>query len=165
MNPMSDEIVTLVDANDLVVGEAPRSRVRSQGLIHRVCYILVFNTDGQLLLQKRTSIKDLYPGYYDAAAGGVLLAGESYESSAIRELQEELGIVASMTTHFDHYFDDGVNRYWGRVYSCQHDGPFVLQASEVQSVEFVRIEKILSGEFSPLTPDTREVLNKWSYQC
>lgn len=158
---MSAEIVTLVDVNDHVIGAAPRARVRKEGLIHRVCYILVFNAEHQLLLQKRTLIKDLYPGYYDAAAGGVLLAGESYEISASRELQEELGISAPMKTHFDHYFDDGFNRYWGRVYSCQHDGPFKLQASEVQSVEFVDIAQILDGQFSPLTPDTLEVLNKW----
>lgn len=158
---MSAEIVTLVDVNDHEIGAAPRARVRKEGLIHRVCYILVFNAEDQLLLQKRTSIKDLYPGYYDAAAGGVLLAGESYDVSAQRELQEELGISATMKTHFDHYFDDGFNRYWGRVYSCRHEGPFKLQASEVQSVEFVDIAQILDGQFSPLTSDTMEVLNKW----
>jgi isopentenyldiphosphate isomerase len=158
---MSAEIVTLVDVNDLVTGAASRARVRKEGLVHRVCYILVFNAEDKLLLQRRTSIKDLYPGYYDAAAGGVLLAGESYETSASRELQEELGISAPMKTHFDHYFDDGFNRYWGRVFSCQHEGPFKLQAAEVQSVEFVEIAQILDAEFSPLTPDTREVLHKW----
>jgi isopentenyldiphosphate isomerase len=158
---MSAEIVTLVDVNDLVIGAASRARVRKEGLVHRVCYILVFNAEDKLLLQRRTSIKDLYPGYYDAAAGGVLFAGESYETSARRELQEELGISAPMKTHFDHYFDDGFNKYWGRVFSCQHEGPFKLQAAEVQSVEFVEIAQILDAEFSPLTPDTLEVLHKW----
>lgn len=161
---MSDEIVALVDVNDRVIGEAARSRVRKQGLIHRVSYIFVFNASGQLLLQKRTAIKDLYPGYYDAAAGGVLLAGETYEFSASRELQEELGIQATMKMHFDHYFDDGHNRYWGRVYSCQHEGPFELQPSEVQCVEFVDVERIVGGEYSPLTPDTLEVMHKWLNQ-
>ena len=158
---MSEEIVALVDANDRVIGEASRSRVRKEGLVHRVSYIFVFCAGGQLLLQKRTAIKDLYPGYYDAAAGGVLLAGETYEQSASRELQEELGIHAPLKTHFDHYFDDGFNRYWGRVFSCEHEGPFTLQASEVQSVEFVDVEQVLNGQYSPLTPDTLEVLDKW----
>jgi isopentenyldiphosphate isomerase len=158
---MSEEIVALVDVNDRLTGEAPRSRVRKEGLIHRVSYIFVFNAQGQLLLQMRTSIKDLYPGYFDAAAGGVLLASESYERSASRELREELGICAPIKAHFDHYFDDGFNRYWGRVFSCEHEGPFTLQASEVQSVEFVNVEQVLNGQYSPLTPDTLEVLNKW----
>jgi isopentenyldiphosphate isomerase len=158
---MTDEIVILVDENDHVIGKAPRSRVRNEGLIHRVTYILVFNSDGQLLLQKRTTIKDLYPGYYDAAAGGVVTCGESYEASASRELEEELGLANTpFIFHFDHYFDDGFNRYWGRVFSCQHDGPFTLQASEVESALFVDVERILNKEFDPLTPDTFEVLQR-----
>ncbi len=158
---MTDEIVILVDENDHVTGEAPRSRVRKEGLIHRVSYILVFNSGGQLLLQKRTTIKDLYPGYYDAAAGGVVTCGESYEVSASRELEEELGLVNKpLICHFDHYFDDGFNRYWGRVFSCQHDGSFTLQASEVESALFVDVERVLNKEFNPLTPDTFEVLQR-----
>jgi isopentenyldiphosphate isomerase len=158
---MPDEIVSLVDVNDRVIGQAPRARVRNEGLIHRVTYIFVFNSKGQLLLQKRTPLKDLFPGSYDAAAGGVLLAGETYERSAGRELHEELGIRVPMQAHFKHYFDDGFNRYWGRVFSCQHEGPFELQPSEVQCVEFVDMERVVSGEFSPLTPDTHEVLLRW----
>lgn len=159
---MLDEIVTLVDLDDQVVGKAPRSRVREEGLIHRVTYILVFNTVGQLLLQKRTSIKDLFPSYYDAAAGGVVQYGESYEVSAIRELGEELGARDTLLTfQFDHYFDDGFNRYWGRVFSCRYEGPFKLQVSEVESVLFVDVEQILSKKINPLTPDTFEVLRKF----
>ncbi len=159
---MPAEVVTLVDLDDHVIGEALRSRVRKEGLIHRVTYILVFNSGGQLLLQKRTMIKDLYPGYYDAAAGGVVISGESYEVSARRELEEELGLEnIPLVFHFDHYFDDGFNRYWGRVFSCQHDGPFTLQASEVENARFVDVEQILNKEFHPLTPDTFEVLQKY----
>ena len=47
---------------------------------------------GDLYVQKRTLTKDVYPGYYDVATGGVLQAGETYEQSAERELAEELGI-------------------------------------------------------------------------
>ena len=159
---MPSEIVTLVDLNDQVIGEAPRSEVRRKGLLHRVTYILVLSTDGKLLLQKRTPIKDLYPGYYDAAAGGVVKSGEAYEISATRELEEELGVSnVPLTFHFDHYFDDGFNRCWGRVFSCQHDGPFKLQASEVESATFIDLGPILNHEFKPITPDTFEILQKW----
>ncbi|NIR17298.1 MAG: NUDIX domain-containing protein, partial [Desulfobacterales bacterium] len=61
-------------------------------LPHRATYILVFNSGGELYVQKRTQTKDVFPGYYDVAAGGVVLAGESYEEGAVRELLEELGI-------------------------------------------------------------------------
>lgn len=159
---MCEEIVCLVDRSDRIIGQAPRSKVRKEALIHRVTYILVFNHAGQLLLQKRTGMKDLYPGYYDAAAGGVLSAGESYRASAERELEEELGIKnAPLRAHFDHYFERPGNRCWGRVFSCVHNGPFTLQASEVQGAQFVDIQLILSRHYQPITPDTQEVLEKW----
>ncbi len=159
---MPEEIVVLVNENDQVIGDAPRSQVRKHALIHRVTYILVFNDCGELLLQKRTLLKDLYPGYYDAAAGGVIKAGESYDISAARELEEELGIAdAPLQAHFDYYFEATDNRCWGRVFSCQHNGPFRLQASEVVSAEFVPVKNVLAGYFQPLTPDTEAVLKQW----
>lgn len=160
---MCEEIVTLVDRNDHVIGRAPRSKVRKEALIHRVTYILVLNTSGYLLLQTRTEIKDLYPGYYDAAAGGVVTAGETYEASARRELEEELGIGKTpMQANFDHYFESPDNRCCGRVFSCVHNGPFALLASEVQSAQFVEVEQVLNGQFQPLTPDTESVLRRWA---
>ena len=64
----TDEIVTIVDEKNNLVGAAPRSRVRAQGLAHRATYILVFNSLGDLYVQKRTPLKDIYPGFYDVAA-------------------------------------------------------------------------------------------------
>ncbi len=159
---MSSEIVTLVDTADQVIGKAPRSEMRAKGLCHRATYILVFSSENQLLLQKRTQTKDVFPGYFDAAAGGVLLYGESYEESATRELEEELGLTnVPLVYQFDHYYEDARNRCWGRVFTCQHDGPFKLQATEVQSAEFVDVARILNLEFEPLTPDTWSVLQRW----
>ncbi|MEN8760379.1 MAG: NUDIX domain-containing protein, partial [Desulfobacterales bacterium] len=89
--PIQEEIVTIVDEENRVVGAAPRSRMRGDGLPHRATYILVFNDEGEIFVQKRTTGKDIYPGYYDVATGGVVLAGESYDDAAMRELAEELG--------------------------------------------------------------------------
>ena len=80
----ADEIVSIVDREDNVIDEVPRHVMRSQSLRHRVTYIFVFDSSGRLYVQKRTSTKDLYPGYFDLAAGGVVCAGESYEASAAR---------------------------------------------------------------------------------
>src|SRR5215475_15086358 len=88
----ADEIVVIVDEHNKVVGAVPRREMRAKNLPHRSTYILVFNSQGALYVQKRTMTKDVFPGYYDPASGGVVLAGESYEESARRELAEELGI-------------------------------------------------------------------------
>ena len=93
----SEEIVTIVDDRNNVVGAEPRWRMRSYGLPHRAAYILVFNSVGELFVQKRTDSKDIYPGHYDVAAGGVVMAGESYESAALRELERQLSTQAPET--------------------------------------------------------------------
>jgi 8-oxo-dGTP pyrophosphatase MutT (NUDIX family) len=159
----SREIVTVVDGENNEVGTASRGEMRAKGLPHRASYILVFNTRGEIFIQRRTRTKDIYPGYYDVAAGGVVLAGETYEESAKRELFEELGIEpGALTRHFDHYHVDADNKVWGRVFSCVHDGPMILQEEEVESGAFVPLESVFEmATNEPFTPDGVEILRRY----
>lgn len=160
-NPAS-ETVYVVDAFDNVCKASTRGEMRQSGLLHRVTYLLVFNESGQLLVQTRTASKDWYPGFLDFAAGGVVQYGESYGESAQRELDEELGIAVALKSHFKIYFEDRstdpVTRSWGRVYSCTSNGPFTLQAEEVDGVTFMDIDEALAIDPSKVTPDTRLAL-------
>jgi isopentenyldiphosphate isomerase len=159
----NDELIVIVDRNNNVIGTERRSVMRTRGLLHRATYILVFNAKGDLFVQKRTLTKDIYPGYYDVAIGGVVLAGESYEESADREIEEELGIRSiSLKCLFDFYFADAGNQVWGRAYSCVHDGAIVLQEEEIESGEFRRVDEILtSAGHEPYTPDGIYVLKRY----
>jgi len=161
MMTASEEIVQIVDRDNQVIGAVRRALMREQNLIHRAAYILVFNRNDELFVQERTMNKDIYPGHYDLAAGGVVLAGESYEQAAQRELEEELGVEARLCPHFDLYFEDGHNRVWGRIFSCRHQGPFTLQPEEVAGGTFMDQEKIraLAGE-APFTPDSLLLLDR-----
>ncbi len=157
-----NEIVQIVDRNNQAIDSVPRSVMRNQHLIHRASYILVFNSKKELFLQKRTMTKDVFPGTWDVAAGGVVLAGESYEESAIRELDEELGVTGvNLHHHFDHFYEDENNRVWGRIFTCIHDGPFTLQQEEIEYGRFLSIQDCfqLSKE-EPFTPDGLEILIK-----
>lgn len=159
----ADEIVAIVDEQNNVVGAVPRREMRAKRLPHRSTYILVFNSQGELYVQKRTMTKDVFPGYYDPAAGGVVQAGESYEVSAARELAEEMGIRGVPLTYlFTFYFADEHARVWGGVFRCVYDGPLVLQAEEVESGEFVPIPEIVRRAASePFTPDGLYVLKRY----
>ncbi len=158
------EIVQLVDREDREIGAVARHIMRRQRLIHRASYILVFNKKGELFVQRRTMTKDMYPGYLDVAAGGVVLAGESYEKSAARELAEELGIrtkKSKLHFLFDQYYEDENNRVWGRVFSCIHEGPFTLQPEEVEDGWFMSAHKALTlSKKEPFTPDGVELLRR-----
>ena len=152
----ADEIIALVDEHNRVIGAVPRREMRAKRLPHRSTYIFVFNTQGYLYVQKRTMTKDVFPGYYDPAAGGVVLAGESYEVCAKRELAEEMGIQdVPLTWHFEFYFADAHSRVWGGVFSCIYDGEIVLQEEEVESGVFLPVDDIIRrAQIEPYTPDS-----------
>ena len=157
----AEETVVIVNERDEVIGSAPRSRMRHQRLIHRTTYVFVFSSRGELLVQERTPTKDIYPAHHDLAAGGVLVVGETYEESAYREAEEELGLRGvSLTDRFKMYYEDAISRSFGRAYSCTYDGPFVLQPEEVASARFVKPEAILAGEVAPVTPDSRAAFER-----
>jgi len=159
---MHDELVQIVDEQNRKTGQAPRRRMRAETLIHRASYILVQNGRGELLVLRRTLSKDIYPGALEVAAGGVVLAGESYEESAVRELAEELGISGvALRYRFDHFQDDPDNRVWGRVFTCVWDGPLVPQTEEVDEAFFLPPAEALAlcrSEFC--TPDCLAILER-----
>ena len=156
------ESVCIVDAEDRMTRIAGRDEMRKNGLLHRVVFVLVFNGRDEILVQTRTMSKDWYPGRIDLAAGGVMTAGESYEESAGRELQEELGIRSDLDFEFKIYFEDNhcspSTKSWGAVYSCLSAGPFVLQPEEVERVCFMPVDDALKIPANRVTPDTRLAL-------
>jgi isopentenyldiphosphate isomerase len=158
-NP-AEEIVEIVDRDNNSIGAVSRRIMRQQGLIHRASYILVFNRNGELFLQKRTMSKDIYPGFWDLAAGGVVLAGESYEESAKRELREELGVAGvQLRRLFDQYYEDENNKVWGRIFACTSEGPFTLQAEEIDYGRFMSLAEIEQlHQTEPVTPDGMALL-------
>ena len=93
---MIEEEFDVVDTNDNVIGQAPRSVVHAYRWLHRAVHIFVLNTKGELLVHKRSATKDECPSMYTSSASGHLSAGEDYDTAAGRELQEELGLTAPL---------------------------------------------------------------------
>ena len=162
MSLPAEELVEIVDRDNSPIGAVTRRIMRQQNLIHRASYILVFNRQGQLFIQKRTATKDIYPGYWDLAAGGVVQAGETYLESAARELREELGVAGVKLKHlFDQYFEDENTKVWGRIFSCVNNGPFTLQTEEIDYGRFIPLSEIETLHRSePVTPDGIALLRR-----
>lgn len=157
-----NELVTIVNEKNEIVGALSRAEMRRKRLPHRAVYILVFNQKHELFVQKRTDTKDIYPGYYDIAAGGVVVSGESWEQAAERELLEELGIRAHLIPLFDFHHKTVDNDVWGMAYMCFHEGPFLLQPEEVVSGEFMKPTDILKlAQRLPFTPDGIALLRRF----
>ena len=91
------EIWDLYDEKGNKTGETwERSRAKEipEVRYHIVCDILIRHRDGDFLLTLRDSRKEMYPGCWEASAGGSALAGETPEEGARREMQEETGLKA-----------------------------------------------------------------------
>lgn len=92
----AEEIFDVCDPEDRVIGQAPRSQVHRERLLHRAAHVFVFNSRNELLVQVRSASKDEFPNCYTSSASGHLSTGEDYLESAQRELAEEIGIVAPL---------------------------------------------------------------------
>ena len=70
-------------------------------------------------------------------------AEESYEESAEREIQEEMGVSqVELKTCFDFYHADETSRLWGRLFTCTYDGGFTLDPEEVESGDFMSVQVV-----------------------
>lgn len=86
------ELVEVVDDDDAPIMVMPVETVHTQPLRHRVVLTLLYDTAGRVYLQRRAHTKKLYPGRWDLSSTGHVLAGESREHAALRELNEELRV-------------------------------------------------------------------------
>ncbi len=88
----NNERFPIVDKNDRILRDASRSQVHGNNLRHRAVHILIFDPIGEVYLQQRSRWKDRHPLKWDSSAAGHVIATESYDDAAQRELKEELGI-------------------------------------------------------------------------
>jgi len=159
-----EEWFDVVDERDHVIDRRLRSEVHRQKLLHRSVHILVFNSSGELLLQKRSLQKDDSPGLWDSSSAGHVAAGEDYQSAARRELAEELGLAAVPTLEaifkVDACTESEYEFSW--VYRCEAEGPFMLDSEEIDEVRWLSPEQVnawLTGNPKQLTSTFRII---WS---
>lgn len=90
------ELLDVVDEQDRVIGKATRDQVHKEGLLHREIHLWLYDKNGKVALERRSPKADMGANLLNASVGGHLDLGEAYEAAAIRELQEEIGIKATM---------------------------------------------------------------------
>ncbi len=154
------ELVDIVDDDDRVVATVTRAEMRAGRMQHRAVSIAVMNSDRRLLVHRRAEDKDLWPGMWDMAAGGVVAAGESYEVAARRELAEELGVEVDDLQHLGEgrFVDESVALI-GRGYLAVHNGPFTFTDGEIAEVRWVdaaELQLLMTRE--RFVPDNVELL-------
>ncbi len=154
------EYLDVIDKSNKVIGKETRRKCYEKGLLHRGIHILIFNSGGQLLLQKRSRKKKTFPGYWTSSVSGHVETGSTYEEAALRELKEEIGIKVKLKRVCDFYAEEKSNnlidREIIRLFSGICEGPFNPNIEEVEDIKFFYIKdlehKIKEGK-EKLTPN------------
>lgn len=106
------ELLPIVDEEGNIIEAATRAECHGGSMkLHPVVHLHVFNSKGELYLQKRPDWKKIQPGKWDTAVGGHVDLGESVEQALEREVREEIGITDYEPTRLQHYvFQSSVER-------------------------------------------------------
>lgn len=143
------EIWDLYDAEGRLTGNTMiRGEKVPEGMYHRVVEAVFLNSRGEILLQKRSLRKMLYPDILWYPTGGAVVAGESVEEACKREVAEELGFLPDMTQA--KLLHHRVEKTFIRdVFLIEQDMPVEnmrFQEGEVDDARWLLPENISSGE-------------------
>src|SRR3989338_5086488 len=159
------EFLDIVSEQDEVVGRAARAEIYERKLTHRIVHVYVFNSQGELALQRRSAQCDYCPLHFGTSAAGHVSSGETYEQAAQRELKEELGInVPLQFLGKEYYTEDprGVMKFIS-VYRAEYDGDLPFDPKEVESVRWLSLNRVraLLKAGEPFAPQLAYMLKKF----
>ena len=152
---MKEEWFPLVDESGNVIGQATRKECHGGSmLLHLVVHLHVFNSKGDLFLQKRAMTKDVQPGKWDTSVGGHIDLNEEIEQALQREVREELAIVDfSFDYCYRYIWKSAVERELVYTFLTNYDGIIIADKSELDDGRFWSIseikESIGTGIFTP----------------
>lgn len=137
------EELILVDESDNELGFLNKQKCHDgEGILHRAFSLFVFNADGELLLQKRSAKKRLWPLFWSNSCCSHPRKGESMDVAMRRRLQEELGIdaVLEFVYKFSYrvqFAELGSENELCSVYLGKTDHAYAANTSEIADVRYV----------------------------
>ena len=136
-------LITFVDEKDNVIGAGTKQEAWYKGIAHRIARVFLFNSKGELLIQKRAEHIDSLPGRWDQSAAGHVDEGETYLEAAARELFEEVGVsgvelkeIIRVAT--DETDESGkIKKRFSMLYTTTYNGEIKFNRGEVSEVKWI----------------------------
>ena len=146
LNISKEETLIVVDEQDRIIGYENKEKCHEgQGLLHRAFSILIFNNQKQILLQKRSAAKLLWPLYWSNSVCSHPRAGESYEEAARRRLSEEVGLITPLQLLYKFQYQADFNNIGSEkeiccVYIGKTNGTVRANRDEIDDWKYIEIE-------------------------
>jgi len=168
-------LLNIVDENDEIIGQETRANIHERGLRHREVYVYFITPQHEMIVQRRAKNKDVFPGLLDAAVGGHVEIGQSYEETALREIEEETGIKISQADLMiiekikNHLLDEvtgKINRAFQTEYLYLYKGKIAdlqVEAGEASGFEIYplsRLKNLDEKERAKFTPHTINLIER-----
>jgi len=143
-----EEKVILVDNNDRPLGELEKLQAHQKGLLHRAFSVFVFNSKGDMLLQRRALTKYHSPGLWTNACCSHPRPGEEVLEAAHRRLQEEMGFDTDLVKAFDFVYNSDVGQgltehEFDHVFLGTYNNNPVINQDEVHEWRFTPVKQIV----------------------
>jgi len=133
-----NEQLILVDSDDNEIGYSSKSECHKDlGLLHRAFSIFLFNSTGELLIQKRSIKKELWGQYWSNSCCSHPRKGEDLHEAAIRRVHQELSIECSLNFLYkfqyqENYSDSGSEHELCSVFYGLYDGTINCNENEIE---------------------------------
>ncbi len=138
-----DESLILVDEEDRKTGILPKAECHAgQGLLHRAFSVFLFNTNGELLLQKRSAQKPLWPLYWSNSCCSHPRESESVEDAGHRRIREELNLESDIEFLYKFQYQVPFNNIGSEhelchVFAGYTSGDVVAHPDEIAAWRFI----------------------------
>lgn len=140
-----DEIVDVVNDKDEVIGQSTKGEVNSNpNVIHREVGILIYNTEGKILIQQRSAKKKAYPLYWMISVAGHVPAGMSPIEAAHKELVEELGFDTDLKLYEKMFlkYPYETQFCYGYIGKIPDNAKVVIDPHETESYKFINSQDL-----------------------
>ncbi|HLB32966.1 MAG: ribosomal RNA small subunit methyltransferase A [Verrucomicrobia bacterium RIFCSPHIGHO2_12_FULL_41_10] len=136
------ECYDVVDENDTVIESQHRDIIHVNKLRHRAVHVWIFNSKGELFLQKRSLWKQNHPALWCSSVAGHVDAGEDYLTAAYREVKEEIGVSVELKPFYRIEASETTGEEFIECFYGFSEGPFTMCPWELETGFFFSQEVI-----------------------